>query len=267
MAYKIVFNGSLSHHGIKGQQWGVQNGPPYPIGVHHGTYSKSDTVFVSGKVKFDEPLPETMRKELDLVIESGARVVIGDAPGADTRCQDYLSKRGYKNVEVYTTDPVARNNVGNWKEVKIKSNPHTEERVVRAQKDIAMSMRATKAIAISSSDDRPGSATAMNIARMLGAGKDVQFYDYKRNTLGSTSADGEELGRKQRAQCEDIANRVLHQTIIDENSRQIQAQQLSIQQANDMITQQTINASINAANMAASLSISGGMNPFMFGMF
>ena len=31
-------------------------------------------------------------------------------------------------------------------------------------------------------------------------------------------------------------------------------------------TQESTRASINAANQAASLSISGGMNPFMFGM-
>lgn len=24
-------SGYLIHHGIKGQQWGVQNGPPYPL--------------------------------------------------------------------------------------------------------------------------------------------------------------------------------------------------------------------------------------------
>ena len=26
-----ILNDSLQHHGIKGQKWGVQNGPPYPI--------------------------------------------------------------------------------------------------------------------------------------------------------------------------------------------------------------------------------------------
>ena len=26
-----IFGSSLMHHGIKGQEWGVQNGPPYPL--------------------------------------------------------------------------------------------------------------------------------------------------------------------------------------------------------------------------------------------
>lgn len=26
-----ILNDSLQHHGIKGQRWGVQNGPPYPL--------------------------------------------------------------------------------------------------------------------------------------------------------------------------------------------------------------------------------------------
>lgn len=28
----MTFNDYLSHHGIKGQKWGVENGPPYPLG-------------------------------------------------------------------------------------------------------------------------------------------------------------------------------------------------------------------------------------------
>ena len=48
-------------------------------------------------------------------------------------------------------------------------------------------------------------------------------------------------------------------------------QQANIQQQMNQnfinwLTQESTRASINAANQAASLSISGGMNPFMFGM-
>ena len=31
---------NLSHHGIKGQKWGVRNGPPYPLDIH--TKSKDE---------------------------------------------------------------------------------------------------------------------------------------------------------------------------------------------------------------------------------
>ena len=31
----------LAHHGIKGQKWGVKNGPPYPLGYNdHNTAEK-----------------------------------------------------------------------------------------------------------------------------------------------------------------------------------------------------------------------------------
>lgn len=34
-------NDSLAHHGIKGMQWGVKNGPPYPIDKSSGSNSSS----------------------------------------------------------------------------------------------------------------------------------------------------------------------------------------------------------------------------------
>lgn len=31
MMYELIYNAELKHHGIKGQKWGVENGPPYPL--------------------------------------------------------------------------------------------------------------------------------------------------------------------------------------------------------------------------------------------
>lgn len=40
MAYKIVYDNHLEHHGILGQKWGNQNGPPYPLSSGQKSYSE-----------------------------------------------------------------------------------------------------------------------------------------------------------------------------------------------------------------------------------
>ena len=113
-------------------------------------------------------------------MKANAKIIVGDAPGADTRVQDYLADKKYRNVEVYTTDEKVRNNVGNWEVKKISSDGYSDEREVRRQKDIAMTNAATRGFAISSDDDRPDSATSLNIQRMKEQGKQIDLYDFKK---------------------------------------------------------------------------------------
>ena len=146
-----------------------------------GVYKKSDVVFISGKVSYDRRIPKRVQNELDACMKANSKIIVGDAPGADTRVQDYLAEKKYKNVEVYTTDAKVRNNVGNWKVKKISSNGYTDEREIRRQKDIAMTNAATRGFAISSDDDRPESATSLNIQRMKDQGKQIDLYDFKKD--------------------------------------------------------------------------------------
>lgn len=213
MGYKFFdddYDDFLAHHQIKGAKHGVRRwqnpdgswtpegrlrygkgGRPRgsykdsnninPIGSNTpGVYKKSDVVFISGKVSYDRRIPKRVQNELDACMKADAKIIVGDAPGADTRVQDYLAEKKYKNVEVYTTDAKVRNNVGNWKVKKISSNGYTDEREVRRQKDIAMTNAATRGFAISSDDDRPESATSLNIQRMKDQGKQIDLYDFKK---------------------------------------------------------------------------------------
>lgn len=178
----------LEHHGILGMKWGIRryqnsDGSLTPEGKvryrRQRAYSSDDKVFVSGKVSYDEPISQAIQKEIDSIIKANSQVLIGDAPGADTRVQEYLASKNYRNVVVFTTDPQVRNNVGNWKVRTISGNGETEERLIRRQKDIAMTEQSTRGLAIMPEDDRPDSAMSLNVARLKDSGLDVRIYDYK----------------------------------------------------------------------------------------
>ena len=115
-----AYPNELYHHGILGQRWGVRryqnkDGTLTDLGKKRYGYTSEDTVFISGKVKYDQPIDDNIKAQVDAIMKAGANIVIGDAPGADKRVQDYLAEKGYTKVKVYTTDDDARNNVGNWK--------------------------------------------------------------------------------------------------------------------------------------------------------
>lgn len=187
----MIPHGYLIHHGIIGQKWGVRryqnaDGSYTSAGKNRRKgYSSDDTVFMSGKVQVDgeilDDLHEGVKNEIDKVVKSNAKIIVGDAPGADTAIQKYLANLGYKNVKVYTADPEVRNNVGKWEVEKIGADGLTDDRDIRLQKDIAMTKAATRAIAISPDDDRPDSAMSKNIDRLNEQSTPVRRYDPRKD--------------------------------------------------------------------------------------
>ena len=96
------------------------------------------TVFISGSISI-KVLPSEVVDRINSVVKNGHLVLVGDAPGVDTLVQRVLRGRT-KQVLVYYSGSKARNNVGNWKEVRIPG-PHTA-------KDQAMQQRADYGFAI-----------------------------------------------------------------------------------------------------------------------
>ena len=179
----------LYHHGIKGQKWGKKNGPPYPLDskISTGKRLKSSgrKVFVSGSSKtqdktsgyYRRKLPKNVRNELDQKMKNGDTIIVGDAPGIDRQVQDYLKKKRYKNVEVYSPGTESRYLADKkWKNNLIDApefEPGSPEWL--AKKDKIMQKVADEGIAVIL--DKGSSATKNNINQLLTDNKDVSIYE------------------------------------------------------------------------------------------
>lgn len=89
----------LAHHGIKGQRWGKQNGPPYPLNSE-------------GREKFKKQVKkfkEAAKKKLNKKIESDKKYrIIEKQKRAEKRRRKILNdpKKLYKHKDEFTTDEI-----------------------------------------------------------------------------------------------------------------------------------------------------------------
>lgn len=145
-----------------------------------------ETLFVSGSSKTQDKesgyyrrnLPKEVRKELKSSMKSGDKIIVGDAPGIDRQAQDYLSKKRYANVEIYGPDIQPRYKAGKeWVFNAVndaKSKPGSKEWL--AKKDVAMTNRATKGLAVILDEDG-AQATRRNVERLMQQNKGVKVYE------------------------------------------------------------------------------------------
>ena len=160
--------------GIPGMKWGT------------GEDRSKETLFVSGSSKTQDKgsgyyrrnLPKGVRQELKSSMKSGDKIIVGDAPGIDRQVQDYLKKKRYKDVEVYGPDIQPRYKAGkDWVFNAVndpKSKPGSKEWL--AKKDVAMTNRATKGLAVILDQDG-AQATRRNVERLGQQGKGVKVYE------------------------------------------------------------------------------------------
>lgn len=183
----IPYGNHLTHHGIKGQRWGIRryqnlDGTLTPAGK--ARYSSDDVVFISGSSKTQlegeyqrKKLPKAIRSHLNQIIRSKAKVVVGDAPGIDRQVQDYLSKRNYSNVEVYGPGTKVRYAANKkWKTNPIDAPQYEAmSKEWLAAKDIEMTKVSTKGLAVVL--DEGAKATRKNVERLIESQKDVYVYE------------------------------------------------------------------------------------------
>jgi len=130
------------------------------------------TVFLGGSRHVSQLAP-VVRSRLDKIIDQRLAVIMGDAPGADRSLQHYLHARGYRNVTVFCSGNMCRNNVGDWQIRKVAAGPRSNGFAFFAAKDREMAREADFGLMVW---DGQSSGTIMNALRLLSQGKKVAVY-------------------------------------------------------------------------------------------
>lgn len=97
-------------------------------------------VFIGGS-KNIAALPDCVLKQIDEYCKNGYSFLIGDCYGVDLCVQKYLADGKEKNVTIFCSGEVPRNNVGNWNVIALRNKDRKGFEFYRL-KDIQMSQNA-----------------------------------------------------------------------------------------------------------------------------
>ncbi|WP_354685387.1 hypothetical protein [Cupriavidus necator] len=70
-------------------------------------------IFVAGSLSIKQLDPK-VRERIDNIVQGDHTVIVGDANGADSSVQSYLSGKGAAGAVVYCSGSKPRNNLGHW---------------------------------------------------------------------------------------------------------------------------------------------------------
>lgn len=165
-----------------------------------------NTVFIGGS-RHVSRLPSEIKQRLNNVINSGHRVIVGDANGADKAVQKHLYDAAYDKVTVFCSGDSFRNNLGQWETHKVTPSKNVKGFQFYAAKDREMAREADFGLMIWDSKS-PG--TILNVLRLVRAGKKAVLFnvpDKQAINIKSTSDWEEFLSRCSDALRHDLRER------------------------------------------------------------
>ncbi len=130
-------------------------------------------VFIGGSRRASR-LNKHVQKRLDNIIEREFPIIIGDANGADKAIQAYLHGKHYRNVEVFCSGKICRNNVGDWRTRNIPVDTRKRDAQFYSAKDRVMAQKATIGLMLW---DGKSVGTLLNLFRLLRLNKKAVIYN------------------------------------------------------------------------------------------
>ena len=129
-------------------------------------------VFIAGP-RVVKVLDKNIIEKLESICKNKDYILIGESVGIDASVQKFLVEKGYKNVVVYASNGIARNNHGNWKVENIDVGTNVKSFSFCTKKDLEMAKDSDVGLMIWNGESR---GTFNNIINLLTLKKEVILY-------------------------------------------------------------------------------------------
>ncbi|PZR04360.1 MAG: hypothetical protein DI536_34425 [Archangium gephyra] len=126
------------------------------------------TIVFLGGSRHVKTVHEMVLARLERMVLQQLRIVVGDAPGADSALQATLAARRYQHVEVFFTGKSPRNNVGAWPTRVVRTTERPGTAAFHSAKDRALAQMSTVGLMVW---DGKSAGTVANAGRLVSLGK------------------------------------------------------------------------------------------------
>ena len=129
-------------------------------------------VFIAGPRAISE-LDEKVCTKLNSICRKNYDVLVGDADGIDSSIQKFLNEKNYKNVTIFASKGIARNNYGDWKIKNVVVDDNVTGFDFYATKDLSMAKNTDIGFMIWNGKSK---GTFNNMINLLNLEKEVILY-------------------------------------------------------------------------------------------
>ncbi len=129
-------------------------------------------VFVSGSIGIKN-LDDQVKARISNIVDSGYKIIVGDANGVDSSIQEYLTSTDSSSVSVYCSGTNPRNNLGGWPTQQVHTEASPGTRAFFTAKDKKMAQDCDYGLMVW---DAKSTGTLSNALELVGNNKTALVY-------------------------------------------------------------------------------------------